>query len=199
MNRRVGLTTPLDDGQTPLDPEEADGLIPAWIATRGDLNVAEQANIESSYRWAAAARRRGIEVASEAFLRGLHGAMLGDVWRWAGRYRTTERNIDVAPHQISMQLRMLFDDVIAWQTYRTYSVEEQAYRLHHRLTAIHPFPNGNGRSARLMSDHFLTQRRAEPFTWGAGLPMEESRQRYLAAVRAADGHDYAPLAAFVRA
>jgi Fic-DOC domain mobile mystery protein B len=199
LKTRSGLTTPVEDGQTPLDRDEAEGLVPAWIATRGDLNIAEQANIEASYRWVASARRRGVNVATEEFLRGLHHSMFRQVWSWAGRYRATERNIGVAPHQISMQVRMLLDDASVWHAHGIYDVDEQAYRLHHRLTAIHPFPNGNGRSARLMADHYLAQHGAEWFTWGAGLPADESRRRYLEAVRAADGHDYALLAAFVRA
>lgn len=187
----------LEDGQTPLDPDEAAGLIPNWVATRGDLNEAESANIAESYQWAQAAIRRE-NVASDAFLRGLHGAMFGSVWRWAGTYRNTERNIGVAPHQINMQLQQLFGNVAAWREFNTYPIDEQAYRLHHQLTVIHPFPNGNGRSARLMADHYLVQGGSTPFTWGTGIPADQVRGIYLAAIRTADAGNYEPLAAFVR-
>jgi Fic-DOC domain mobile mystery protein B len=190
----------IEDGQTPLDPDEAGGLIPNWVATRGDLNEAETDNIHQAYGWADSALRRREEVASDSFLRGLHAAMFGLVWTWAGTYRSTERNIGVAPHQIAMQLRLLFDDTKAWREFDTYPLDEQAYRLHHRLTAIHPFPNGNGRSSRLMADYYLTQNGADPFTWGAvRISSESVRRTYLQAIRAADSGDYAPLAEFVRA
>ncbi|HEY5805504.1 MAG TPA: mobile mystery protein B [Lysobacter sp.] len=189
----------IEDGQTPLDPEEADGLIPRWVATRGDLNEVESDNINLAYTWADMALRRREEVASDPFLRGLHTAMFGLVWTWAGTYRNTERNIGVAPHQISMQLRQLFDDTQAWREFNTYPLDEQAFRLHHRLTAIHPFPNGNGRCSRLIADYYLTQNRAAPFTWGASrIPADRVRRTYLVAIRAADTGNYAPLAEFVR-
>lgn len=188
----------LEDGQTPLDPDEAEGLIPRWVATRGDLDAVESANIVRAYGWAANALRRGQPVADEAFLRGLHRAMFGQVWQWAGRYRRTERNIGIAPHQISTQLAQLFDDSAAWRTHQTYSLEEQAWRLHHRLTWIHPFPNGNGRCSRLMADYYLVQHGLPRFTWGSTLAAEEVRALYIAAIRAADRGDFTPLAAFVR-
>jgi Fic-DOC domain mobile mystery protein B len=188
----------LEDGQTPLDPDEAEGLIPRWVATRGDLDAVESANITHAYRWAGNALRRGEPVAHEAFLRGLHKAMFGQVWRWAGRYRQTERNIGIAPHQICMQVAQLFDDTAAWRRHGTYPLEEQAWRLHHRLAWIHPFPNGNGRCSRLMADYYLVQHGLPRFSWGSTLAPDTVRADYIEAIRAADHGDFAPLAAFVR-
>ena len=120
-----------------------------------------------------------------------------------GRYRRrrTERNIGIDPTQIRVALHNLFRDVVAWSEFNTYSLDEQAARLHHLLTWIHPFPDGNGRTSRAMADLFLASRGATVFSWGAnsGLPPHEIRARYLAAVRAADAHDLGPLLAFVRA
>jgi len=66
--------------------------------------------------------------------------------------------------------------------------------------SIHPFANGNGRLSRTLADLLLVQHGAPRFAWGAGDLMAdgEARQRYLAALRAADGKDYSPLLAFVR-
>jgi len=55
-------------------------------------------------------------------------------------------------------VRQLFDDVAAWQEYGGYPLDQQAARLHHRLTVIHPFPNGNGRISRAMADLFVRAR-----------------------------------------
>ena len=189
-----------DDGQTPLDPDEARGLKLAFIATRGDLNAAEANNLAVGMAWAERRVALGEVVADEPFLRALHTRMFGQVWAWAGTYRTTERNIGIDPLHIRVALRQLFDDLAAWETHRTYPIDEQAARLHHRLTWIHPFPNGNGRTSRAMADLFLMASGAAAFSWGArsGAAAGDVRARYLASVRAADGHDIAPLLAFAR-
>jgi fido (protein-threonine AMPylation protein) len=66
--------------------------------------------------------------------------------------------------------------------------------------AIHPFPNGNGRHARLMADLLIEKLGGEPFSWGGGslADVGELRARYVAALQAADGHDIGPLIAFAR-
>lgn len=49
------MTDPLvpdDDGGTPLDEEEKEGLIPSHIALRSELNEAEQAGILEAQEWA---------------------------------------------------------------------------------------------------------------------------------------------------
>lgn len=189
---------PEEDGQTPLDPDEAQGLKLAFVATRADLNSAEATNIIAGMQWAEIQVRSGAVVASDAFLRELHARLFGQVWGWAGKYRTTERNIGIDPAHIAMAVRQLFDEVAGWQQHGSYPLDEQTARLHHRLTVIHPFPNGNGRTSRAMADLFLRARNAPALTWGASLPAADARARYLKAVRAADGHDFAPLLDFIR-
>lgn len=189
---------PAEGGQTPIDPDEAAGLKLSFVTTRGDLNAAEATNIALGMRWAEAQVRAGVVVASAEFLRRLHAELFGQVWTWAGNYRRTERNIGVEPLQIQVQLRQLFDDVAAWAKLATYPLDEQAARLHHRLTWIHPFANGNGRTSRAMADLYLLSQGGQALSWGAGLQPGEARARYLEAVRAADTHDLKPLLAFVR-
>lgn len=185
------------DGQTPLNPDEAAGLIPAWIVTRGDLNLAEEENIREGQAWMQRVVSRR-DVPTQAFLRELHKRLFGRVWRWAGSYRDTEKNIGVAPSAITTELKKLFDDVCAWDEYGSYPLDERAARLHHRLTWIHPFANGNGRCARVFADAYLRRLGGTVFDWGGHLPPAEQRPRYLAAIRAADAHDLAPLLAFLR-
>ena len=185
------------DGRTPLGPDEATGLIPSWIATRGDLNVAEEGNVAEGMAWGRKALGRR-DVLTQEFLRSLHVRMFGSVWRWAGLYRSTEKNIGVAPSAISSELKNLFDDVQAWHELDTYALDERAARLHHRMTWIHPFPNGNGRCARVFADLYLAKNGADEFTWGASLPRDMQRPQYLAAIRAADTRDYGPLLDFLR-
>jgi Fic-DOC domain mobile mystery protein B len=193
----MGITAPEDDGQTPVDIDEARGLLLDGVATRADLNVAEEQNIATGIAWGQHAIERQPALTQD-FLRTLHRKMFGQVWAWAGRYRDTERNIGVAPHAISTELGNLLDDAATWDELNSYTMDERATRLHHRLTAIHPFSNGNGRCSRVFADLYLEQRGATRFTWGAGLPSGVQRMTYLTALRAADAHDYAPLLAFVR-
>lgn len=189
----------LADGATPLDLEEEAELIPRHISTRAELNTWEQANIAKAVVWLGERRRSG-PVLSLAFLRELHQRMFGETWRWAGRFRTTGKNIGVPAPEIPDQLANLLADAKYWADHATYSVEEIATRLHHRLAWVHPFANGNGRHARLMADAFLEANGRPPFTWGSGSLLVDgaTREAYIEALRQADGGDYGPLMAFVR-
>jgi Fic-DOC domain mobile mystery protein B len=186
---------------TPLTLEERNGLRPSWIVTRQDLNAAEQDNIAQGAAWAR--RRRSSDInamLSDNFALELHVRILGEVWSWAGTYSQTGRNIGIEPVRIPTEMRSLFDDVRYWVAHKTYPPDEIAIRLHHRLVAIHPFPNGNGRLSRLMADLLIEKLGGEPFSWGSGsLTTEgELRTAYIAALQAADKHDIAPLLAFAR-
>jgi Fic-DOC domain mobile mystery protein B len=187
-----------DDGSTLLTPEEMRDLIPAHIAYRRELNLAEQENIVRAQDWALNRRR---DLLSEKFVKDLHRQMLGDVWRWAGRFRTSERNIGIAFFEIPAALRQLLDDTRAWIEYNAYSPDEIAARFHHRLVQIHPFPNGNGRHARLMADLLVMRLGYQRFSWGRQSLRDASatRQRYIAALQSADNHDLGPLLKFTRA
>lgn len=186
-----------DDAATPLTPEEKKGLIPSYIATRGELNEAEQANIVTGQRWALARRR---DVLDENYLLQLHKRMFGEVWDWAGKFRLTERNIGIASYRIGPEFRSLVLDARYWVEHRTYPPDEIAARFHHRLVFIHPFPNGNGRHARMAADLLARQLDRKPSSWGAGdlTGAGETRKRYVAALRAADDHDLGPLLDFIR-
>jgi Fic-DOC domain mobile mystery protein B len=188
------------DGNTPLSSEEQADLIPN-LAAREELNEWERQNILEAYVWALAAnnlRRRDPLV--EPYVRDLHRRMFDQTWKWAGVYRTTEKNIGVPHYEIREQLAALLGDARYWLDHKTYFPDELAIRFHHRLVFIHPFANGNGRHARLMAD-VLARRQGRPvFTWG-GTDLVKAggfRARYLHALRAADGHDIGPLLAFAR-
>lgn len=186
-----------DDAATPLTQDEKQGLIPSYITLRRELNEAEQLGITAAEEWAFSRKR---DVLDEIFLRRLHKRMFKDVWRWAGELRTTPRNIGVEPWNITSMLRNLIEDARYWVLHETYPPDEIAVQFHHRLVMIHPFPNGNGRHARLAADLLLVKLGQERFTWGrvSLVNAGETRQKYVAALRAADAHDLKPLLAFVR-
>lgn len=184
-------------GATPLDADELAGLIPSHINTQGELNEWEQLNIEQGEAWALRQRR---EILDEGFMRLLHRRMLGETWRWAGDFRTSDKNIGVAWSQVGVKLRDLIGDVRFQIEHATYQPDEIAARFHHRLVAIHPFSNGNGRHARLAADLLALKIGRPRFSWGGKtlVGATEVRDRYIKALRAADGGDIEPLLRFVR-
>lgn len=189
------------DGATPLDPDEIEGLKFKHVSTRGELNQLEQASITDGIKWLN--KQKNPDVLTEGFVCELHRKLFGLVWKWAGKFRKTEKNIGVDPFQIAIQLRNLLDDTKFWIEHNIYPPRELAVRFHHRLVYIHPFPNGNGRHARVMADAVLTKLLKEPaLDWAGEYSLEamnERRIEYIKALRAADAHDYRALLDFVRA
>ncbi len=152
-------------GATPLDPDEIAGLIPLHITTQSQLNEWEAANILKAENWLFLHSNHRNFLTIE-FTKLLHTKMFGDTWIWAGQFRTTERNIGVSPFKITTDLNNLLEDVRYQIIHKSFPLDEIAYRFHHRLVAVHPFPNGNGRHARLMTDLLLIQAGQARFTWG---------------------------------
>ena len=145
--------------------------------------------------------RRSDDLLSVNYILKLHEKMFGVVWDWAGSFRRSEKNLGLDPLSIRPSLRELWEDVKAWIEFKTYPADEIAARFHHRLVAIHPFPNGNGRHARLMADLLLVHVLDRPrFTWGSSSLTDagECRKNYISALRSADRHDYERLLEFVR-
>ncbi len=182
---------------TLLTPDEKRGLIPAYIAYRHELNAAEQSNILRGQEWALARKR---DVLMEKFLKALHKRMFGDVWRWAGSYRKAERNIGIAFWEIPVAVRQLLEDAKMWIDCGSYENDEIAVRFHHRLVLIHPFPNGNGRHARLMADLLVMRMGGTRFSWGRESLRDagETRRHYISALQAADKHEVSALVDFAR-
>ena len=186
-----------DDAATPLTVEEREALIPTYVTLRRELNEIEQIGIADADRWAFARVRN---VLDEPFLKNMHKRMFGKVWRWAGIYRTTPRNIGIDAYRIPQELHQLLGDVRYWIAHATYPPDEIAVRFHHRLVFIHPFPNGNGPHARLAADLLAVQMGKPRFSWGSANLVEPraTRAAYVAALRAADDHDIRPLLVFAR-
>ena len=124
------------DNATPLTPEERRDLIPSHIAYRSELNAVEQENIARAQDWAL---RRKRYLLTEKFMEELHKRMLGEVWKWAGKFRLSERNLGIPFYEIPSALRQLLDDTKTWIEFGSYPPDEIAVRFHHRLVVIHPF------------------------------------------------------------
>jgi Fic-DOC domain mobile mystery protein B len=190
----------MGDGNTPLSPEEQADLIPD-LTTKEELNEWERQNILEAFAWALNPRTlQRNDPLSETYVRDLHHRMFDQTWKWAGTYRTTEKNIGIPHYQIRESLSVLLGDARYWMEHQTFERDEIAIRFHHRLVAIHPFANGNGRHARLIAD-VVAQRMGRPvFTWGGTgiVQAGDFRRTYIDALRAADRNDIQPLLMFAR-
>lgn len=182
----------LPEGATPLDPDEAEGLLPSHIRTRGELNIWEQENILVASAWV---QRTRAEALDEATIRELHRRMFSETWAWAGRYRTSDKTIGIHWPQIPVAVRNFVEDGRLWIRKEVFPADEAALRLHHRLAKTHPFPNGNGRHARLWCDLLMSQIGRPTIDWG-GAKLDtagEQRKAYIRALWSADEGNLQPL------
>jgi Fic-DOC domain mobile mystery protein B len=193
------MNGPLDEAEdaTPLTPEEREGLVPSHVTLHSELDELEQQNILEADAWASLRRRDPV---NEPFGRHLHRRMFRDVWRWAGTYRTSDKSIGVKWQLIQPRLYEALEQTRYWVEGNTFPPDEIAVRFHHALVFIHPFPNGNGRWSRLMGDILVMKLGQKRFTWGRTVlrTAGETRSAYIAALKAADDHNFTPLLAFPR-
>jgi len=197
----MGLDLEYIDGQTPLDEHEIEGLLIPAIATRGELDEFEQQNIEQAVQWVLMRSFKAELIFTEEFIREVHKRMYGQVWKWAGEIRKTNKNIGVDKWQINTELKHLVADAAYWIENKTYTPEEIAMRFKHRIVSIHCFANGNGRHSRLMADIIIEKVFKLPvFSWGAANLVKKgvARTAYLMAIRAADAGNIQPLMHFSR-
>jgi Fic-DOC domain mobile mystery protein B len=197
----MGLEIEYFEGQTPLDDEEKDGLLISTISNRGELDEFEQQNIELAIIWTISRSFKPAYIFSEEFIKLLHKKMYSTVWRWAGKFRNSNKNLGIDHWQIPIQLKYLLDDAIYWYENNTYPPDEIALRFKHRLVSVHCFPNGNGRHSRLIADVIITNLYGKSvFTWGASNLSNENNVRtfYLKALKSADMNNYKPLIEFAR-
>ena len=139
---------------------DASGLRRSELTTPSARHAAEAESIDRAYAkyvYRARRKQRGSRWLTDEYIRKVHQAMFGSIWDWAGQYRTVRLNLGVEPHQIAEQIQLLCGDFHHWDM-ADMPVLEVAARLQHRLTWIHPFKNGNGRHARMMTDIFLHSR-----------------------------------------
>lgn len=139
-----------------------------------------------------------------ALLLDLHRVAFGRVYDWAGQYRRSNPNVgDFLPPAFQQVPTLLYQFVeeVQYRQQSTRTEAELAALLayaHHRFVAIHPFTNGNGRTARLLTN-FLAFRygyqEVELYQRAAG----EGREVYLHAIKAGNSLDYRALEQLISA
>ena len=197
----MGLELSHAYGQTPLDEDEREGLKIKSISTQKELDEFEQLNIEKAILWTIRTKPKTENILTEKFIRTLHQKMYGDVWKWAGEFRMSEKNIGITWSQIPMELKNLLDDATYWVANNTYAPEEIAIRFKHRLVSIHCFPNGNGRHSRIMADIIMESIfNKDIFSWHQSnmVKPDETRKKYIRALREANNGNVEPLILFAK-
>jgi len=197
----MGLELQYADGQTPLDEEEKEGLKIKSITTQGELDEFEQLNIEKAVEWTIHTNLKPKRILTEKFIKDLHKKMYGDIWKWAGEFRKSDKNIGIKWTQIGLELRNLLDDTNYWIDNKTFSSEEISIRFKHRIVAIHCFPNGNGRHSRMMADIIIESIFGkEIFSWHKSnmVKANKTRKKYIAALKEADNGNIKPLIEFAK-
>jgi len=185
------------EGATPLEYDELADLIPQHITAQDQLNAWEQKNILFADQWA----RKQENIVSVDFMVQLHKHMFNQTWKWAGKFRRSMKNIGIDWHYIPIELKKLCDDAVYQLKYDTFSIDEIAVRIHHRLVWIHPFPNGNGRHGRLVADILVMKYGRHRFSWGINQDLYKAtptRKLYIEALQRADHGDYTKLLIFAR-
>ncbi len=197
----MGLNLEYDNAQTPIDEEEKEGLKIKSISNRKELDEFEQVNIQKAVKWSLGRKTTIDKILTEEFIKLLHKKMFDEVWKWAGSYRTSNKNIGVDKFEIGIELKNLLDDARVWHSDKVFTPDEFTIRLKHRLVKIHLFPNGNGRHSRLFADIIITQVFNSPvFSWGNKnlTTISDVRNKYISALKTADYGDYLELVKFSR-
>lgn len=197
----MGLELQYVEGQTPLNEEEKEGLLIKTTTTYAELDEYEQLNIENAIEWLMNQKLKKNKILTEHFIKALHKRMFGKVWRWAGEFRQSEKNIGTKWIKIRTDLKVLLDDTSYWINHDTFPPDEIAIRFKHRLVNIHCFQNGNGRHSRLMADIIVESIfEKEIFSWHSSnmVKPDEVRREYIKSIKLADRGDIKPLIEFAR-
>ncbi len=198
----MGLELEYKEGQTPLSEEEMEGLLIKTITTHGELDEFEQINIQKAVEWTLTKKFKPKQVLSEEFVRDLHKRMLKDVWKWAGDFRLTEKNIGIKFYQVPTALKQLNDDCLFWIENKSYNEDEIAILYKYKLVSIHCFSDGNGRHSRLMADIIISNIfNKDYYSWGGNANLVKSgeqRSNYLKAIKAADKGEINSLIEFAK-
>jgi Fic-DOC domain mobile mystery protein B len=185
-------------GETPIDPS---GLKPKLrargVSTRGEINKLEALNVRMAIaKYLSARPTKRTAPFTLTWVKKVHQSMFGDVWSWAGVFRTQDLSIGIPWQQVEVSLFNLLKDLSAWKQHG-FDLIEQAAWLHHRAVQIHPFPNGNGRWSRLLANIWLKLHGRAPTDWPAETLLASStsriRDQYITAINEADKGDYRPL------
>ncbi|MEE8167398.1 MAG: Fic family protein [Candidatus Hydrothermarchaeales archaeon] len=131
---------------------------------------------------------------SHTILQQIHEAVTIGLIEDTGKYRTKNVRITGAIKtppgftKVPGHIEDLLEDL---KKIEAHPLQKAAY-LHHRFVEIHPFIDGNGRVARLLTNLFLIRNGYPPIVL-----RKEDRAKYYRCLRSADGGNLKPFANFI--
>jgi len=137
------------------------------------------------------------DTVSEKFIRSLNHIVMQEVDKeWAGKYRNSGVIIGGSDHRPpeALEIPQLMQNLMSWvwDNKKKLHPVELASILHHKLVSIHPFFDGNGRTARLTMNIILIQ---------SGFPLvivlKNDRKRYYRTLSLADKGKYDQFVNFI--
>ncbi len=191
----IHSTKPIDDA-TALDDISGLMLPNDKVYTLKEIYVAEANNIAlATIKYLSAPPSKKVAPFSYEWLSLLHEEMFGNVWDWAGKFRSVELSIGIKAYQVPTALKVLADDIAYWDENKIFDIYEIATRIQHRAVQIHPYKNGNGRWSRMLANIYLRQNGSMPVKWQEDLLSKENpkRDKYIQALKDADNGDYSSL------
>jgi len=181
--------------QTPSATDNLLGLI-----MQGEINISEAKGISNAELFILNLDEN--EKISLSLLLEIHKIAFGELYDWAGKWRTSEVTvgnfIPPSPEKFLNFIYQLFDEINFRQNH--FSNKEELISLiaysHHRLVFIHPFKNGNGRTARLFANFLAMKNGFKPIQlyYREG----EDRKFYIEAIKEADKGNLTKLEALIR-
>ncbi|MBX2904773.1 MAG: Fic family protein [Taibaiella sp.] len=138
-----------------------------------------------------------------AYICKIHRLALGHVYGFAGKYRTVNMSKGGFPFPAAMYLEQtmsLFEDEVLAKVPSRYDDRESLMTsiaiIHAELLFIHPFREGNGRTARVLANLMARQQGFGSLNFSeiAGTKFQE----YVHAIQNAAHKNYTPMIEFIR-
>ena len=134
---------------------------------------------------------------SEVLIRSFNQIVIQDIdKKWAGRYRNSEVVITGSKHKppSAVEIPGLISDLVGWlkKNKARFHTAELAALIHYKLAAIHPFFDGNGRTARLLMNVILMEK-----DYPLAIILKNDRKKYYNTLSKADKGDLIPFVRFI--
>ncbi|MCO4293856.1 Fic family protein [Solitalea sp. MAHUQ-68] len=142
-------------GDTYIDPDNLLGL-----KTFDEINIAESEGVANAYESFIMEQEVNVSITPELIL-NLHQAAFGHLYKWAGKYRKTElvvgQLIPPKPGYLNYKMYEFCEQVEYFRNHiqkddKVKSITHCLAYAHAKFIEIHPFLNGNGRTARMLTD-----------------------------------------------
>jgi len=166
------------------------------------LQHLEEESLASAYRALLSETRLDTPM-SCALVRHIHRRIFGELYEWAGRWRTvwiSKPGITwPAPDLIDQNMNVWQREVVgkypAISLRRDHAFCGAVAEIQGEFLVIHPFREGNARTVKLLTDLLATQTGRRPLVYD---PSDEGKKLYVEAAEAAFRKDYAPLSQVIR-